>query len=60
MVLCEMSSAIINSHFEKGISFYDQNTTGIKKKNESEAERCWMNILFQIPGLGQEKCRVIA
>lgn len=55
-----MSSAIINSKFEKEICFYDQSTSEVKTETQSESHKLWVNILFQIPGLGQEKCLAIA
>jgi hypothetical protein len=33
--LCELSSTILNSQFDKEISFYDQNISGMKGKLET-------------------------
>ena len=58
--LCQLSAAIVNSMFEREISFYDQNTSNVKGQHQNQVEKCWTNILFQIPGLGQQKCKNIA
>ena len=50
--LCELSASIINSQFDKELSFYDQTKSEIKSKPEKDYQTFWLNTLYQIPGIG--------
>jgi hypothetical protein len=59
--LCELASTIINCEGAQEVTFYDQKSEEIKgATSESLRERLWMNVFYQIPGLGKEKCHAIA
>lgn len=54
-----MTAAFLNRACSKEIDFFDQKVDEIIKvrKNESNVLKdTWLNIVYQIPGLGKEKC----
>ena len=58
-----MCAGFINRACCKEVEFFDQKVEGIikiKKSEENILKDTWLNILYQIPGLGKDKCHRIA
>lgn len=52
---------MINCRNSSSLQFYEKRADEIKgRERENELMKFWKNVLFQVPGLGKEKCIAIA